>query len=80
MTEKVASIRGGPIPFEVNHDLVEVMEMLLEEARAGILTGMVYSFHREDNKVVYGKAGCSSYTMLAGLTAAQHMLMQDLLE
>lgn len=57
MNDKVISLKGGPLPGEVNPEIVTRLEMLLEQAKSGSLIGFAYATVRTNDVSASGWDG-----------------------
>lgn len=76
----VQSLHGAPIQSkEPNAEMVERLEMLLEMAKSGEASGIVYACYHQDETVSYGGAGqFTNHMTLGAITAAQTQLAREL--
>ena len=78
MTDNVMSINGGYQGAQ-NADLIERLELLLADAKAGITSGIIYSCtEMHDNSAIFGHAGVQSFTSVGALDAAKHGVIMHL--
>ncbi len=78
---EIIVLGGGPIPThgEPNPRLVEVLEMYLERARAGEITGAVVSVRHSDETVSGSRTGLICYRMIGMCSQQLYELQHDVM-
>lgn len=82
MTAEIKAIYSGPIPYEPDPDIIELLEELLDRANTGAMNSFAYSVSYENGNISTGwegKAGTRN-TAATGIALLQHRYMQFLLE
>lgn len=83
MTDNIVKLTDRLLPGEVNSDLVEALERLLEQVKAGEIIGLSWAGARADDSIMTGwdGAGGTMWKMNAAITVLQarfaNMMLED---
>lgn len=80
MSGNIKAIRGGFVPGRADPDMIRRLEGLLEDARAGRLSGFIYAGTNGDLSIQYGWSGVSSFSLLGAANAVTHKMQALLME
>lgn len=76
-SDKVVSLTGTPlVSREVRLDVVEALERLLEEAKAGEVVGVIVPVLFYDGATAIREAGLATRALIGAAVVAQHMLVK----
>lgn len=62
---------------EINAATIEALESLLEEAKSGVMVGMVYAYHTSADSVVCGRVGdCPPFATIGAIEVLKQDFMR----
>jgi len=65
MSENVIALNGGPVPGEPDPFVVEMLERVLAQAKAGEVTGIAFVMWRRDGR--WQEDGAGSYSLMQAM-------------